>query len=47
VFEVELGPLNGDTRRGEFTLRFPAESGRPEHLFLLCHYKAQSDCGDR
>ena len=38
VFDTRLGPLT-EGHGGEFELRFPADTGRPERMFLLCRYR--------
>jgi Tc toxin complex TcA C-terminal TcB-binding domain len=39
VVDTRLGPLAEDHRGSEFELRFPADTGRLEHTFLLCRYR--------
>ena len=39
VFDTRLGPLAEDQHGSEFELRFPADTGRPERMFLLCRYR--------
>jgi Tc toxin complex TcA C-terminal TcB-binding domain len=39
VFDTRLGPLAEGQQGSDWELRFPAATGRPERMFLLCRYR--------